>query len=250
METVFQQDFDDLTTRVGTSTLEKITKILAMTEAGRSTEAESNIAMNMALSLLAKHNLSMDDINTYSLKDEILDMESVESGTKENFTSWRSNLLRAISDSHFCYMYRDVNKKCYALTGKKTNREAAIILYHYLSSVIEEETRRALSEYTGWESGKSFANSFRIGMVDRISNRLYEQKKQITKTAIGDGTDIAVYDPYEKALKENQAFVKSKGINLVMRRASSSGYSGAGYSRGREAGANVGLNAGRSLPRK
>lgn len=239
--------YDKLEERVGRSTLERISKLFAMGKDHRANENEAHVAMSAALALLAKHNLSASDIENLGEAEEAVESEGFKPQNKRQHDQWRSLLLNTIADTHFCHMYRTQGGG-YVITGTPTNREATMLLYHYLEAVIQDNTKKALSEYQGWDSPRTYGNSFRLGMVARIRERLQEQKRQIIADACGPSKDIVAVNPYKLANERNTEYIKSRGVRLHMPSVPRSNLgSGAGYNRGREAGANVGLTAGRAL---
>ena len=140
--------------------------------------------------------------------------------------------------------------------GKPTNVQAVKIVYAFLCDVIDNESKEAFKHYTGWEHGKTYCNSFRLGMVSRIKERLKLEKAKINEEikALGNGNttnkEIVVRDVFKEAQEEIQKYYKTIGLKLI-----SSGYSGtnrsnSGYSTGYKAGANVPLHASRSLSQK
>jgi hypothetical protein len=239
--------YDNLKERVGESTLQLISKLLAMAKDGRTNENEAHTAMRAALSLLAKHNLSASDVEGLGEAEEAVESSDFKPKEKQRYDRWRSALLNAIADTHFCYLYRN-RRGGYVLTGTPTNREATILLYSYLEAVIEDNVKEALKSYQGWDAPRTYANAYRLGMVSRIRERLEEQKRQIIEDACGPTKAIVVANPYEVAQKKNLGYLKTQGVRLVSGSSSRSNLgSGAGYYRGREAGANIGLTAGRAL---
>jgi hypothetical protein len=238
--------YDPIEERVGEGTLNKISKLLTLADSGAN-ENEANTAMSAAMKLLAKHNLTASDIESWTLREEEIMSEGVENGNR--FNTWKSRLFNVVAETHFCYLYRASREGKYVLTGTETNRRAVVILMAYLEAVIEDCTRQALKEYTGWEHGKTYANSFRLGMVSRIAERLREEQRKIIKEAEGPGSDIVVANPYEVSKTRNVNFVKSNGVRLIKTPSRSSVGSGAGYRKGTEQGDKVGLTAGRALTR-
>lgn len=238
--------YDKLEERVGEATLNKISKLLTLADSGAN-ENEANTAMTAAMALLAKHNLTSSDIESWSLREEAIMSEDISN--EKRFDSWRNQLFHVVAETHFCYVYRSSREGKYILTGTETNRRAVVILMAYLEAVIEDCARQALKEYTGWEHGKTYINSFRLGMVSRISERLRAEQYRIIKEAEGPGKDIVVANPYEVSKKRNVAYVRSNGVRLTSRSARSNTGSGAGYRKGAEQGSRIGLTAGRALTR-
>ena len=247
---------DRIKERVGEKTLLRISKLLEMGKGGAN-ENEASNAMRMALDLLAQHNLDASQVE-FLAEEEDVESETLSSKTKK-FTRWRDVLFNCISETHFCYLYRSgkgTSRARYILTGTPTNRQAAQMLFHYLESVIEGEARRAVMVYDGWDSKRTFGNAFRLGMVNRVCERLREQMRQIqgealTKMEEQGSTEIVAFDPYERAKERNLHFIKSGGVQLKAGRSGRNNLgSGAGYHAGKAAGDKIGLTAGHALPRR
>ena len=239
-------EHDNIEERVGKGTLIRISKLLTMAKDKRTNENEAHSAMQSALAPLSRYNITASDVENSGIFEEAVGSESFNPTENRNHSTWRSQLINSIASTHFCHVYRR-NGGEFILTGKETNRAAAMMLFQYLSVVIEENALQAVREYDGWESKKTYGNAYRLGMVTRINERLIDQKRQIIQEASSNNTEIVAVNPYEQAEKENQAYVKSKGVKLSSHASSSNLGSGAGWHRGRKDGERVGLTAGRAL---
>lgn len=236
--------YDNIAERIGEKTLDKITKLLTRAKDTAANENEANVAMGFALDLLAKHNLSVSDVDGVR-KEETVDSCELDRSTKSKL-AWETSLIRCICDTHFCFHYTCGKKSI--IVGKETNKKAVKMLYLYLVSVINDMADKAFEDYKGFEHGKTYKNSFKKGMVERISDRLEEQKRQIIQEVKGN-RDLVRVDPYEKAAEENANWLSGQGINLTYRtKYIRSGFSGAGYNKGLISGNAVGLQSGGSLP--
>lgn len=237
--------FDDIKSRVGENILNRIQKLLSL--ATSDNENESAEAMNKAMTLLAQHQLSMGDITLLGEQEEAIDSEHLRTKTK-TFTTWRGKLIMAIADSHFCHVYQSKygDGVHYILTGRPTNRTAAMMLYRALEASIELGAHKARAEYDGWGSTKSYLNSYRLGMTDTICRRLNAERRKVESEVKGPGTDLVCVNPYKKAHKENLDYLSGKVKLRTATRANSVGdYSG--YSRGRRDGEAVHLKAHRAI---
>lgn len=232
----------DIVSEIGESTFNKIKKLLARSR-GTDNENESASAMNLAMGILAKHELSLSDIDGIETEENI-DCEYLEVGTSRRRCSWKTNLLQTLAEANFCYMYTMGTKGC--LVGKYTNRKTVEIMYNYLINVINNEALLAFAKYTGWEHGKTFCNSFRLGMVDRILVRLRQKQQEICND-ITSNTSLVIANPYKKATDEALAFISSKGVRLHNVPAVKSGISGAGYQAGRSKADTIVLSSNNAL---
>lgn len=255
METIETPTIDD-------KTINTINALLNMSDLRGATEHEAANATTQVMRLLAKHNLSMaefdkianpvEDINTNRLQED-----------GQSIPRWKTNLLNSIAHAHFCdlYLTHGYRATTHVLVGRGTNVQAVKIVYSFLCDVVDSEAKAALKAYEGWEHGKAYSNSFRLGMVSRISTRLRDEEKKIhdeqVVLALGtrDGHDniaspdhsIVVKNMYDEAQKEIHEYYKSVGIRLRSGTYSGSNRSNAGWNSGYAAGANVPLNASPSL---
>lgn len=219
--------------------ISRISKLLARAESEN--EHEASVSMAFAQNLLAKYQLSLSDINV----EERIDGEyiSLNDGDRAKISKWKSILLHGLAQHNFCYTYRSGTVA--RLIGRQSARHAVLVMYNYLVSVIDNATEKAWSEYNGWEHGKTYKNSFRRGMVNRIITRLQMEAQKVAQEAKANSKEIVPVNPYVKANTDNLNWIKSQGVKL--RSASDSFRSGAGYNAGRSAGDNVSLSRSSSL---
>ena len=241
----------DIINEVGEATIKKIQHLLEMGKGvshnGIANEHEAANAMNYAMQLLAKHELSVSDVESVSTDKS--DEEYFDVSSKKSRATWKVSLLQTIVDANFCYCYLRDGTSNMVVIGKPTNRRTIEIMYNYLVSVIESETTIAWNLYrkTGWDHGKTFINSFRLGMVSRIAVRLDEQKRTIIRENAAQRTEIIPVDPYKKAKEEAKQWIMSKGVRLHHTQGVKSGHSGAGYNAGRSRADKVALSGSNAL---
>src|SRR5262245_26445831 len=99
-----------------TALIERIRKILALGERG-GTEAEAQLAMSMAHQLLAKHNLSIDDVTISDTTNGMGPIETDEStASKLSYTYWSDVIYAAVAELNFCTCFTRTQRRY----GKKT----------------------------------------------------------------------------------------------------------------------------------
>lgn len=160
--------------------LNKVSNLLNKTVANGCSEAESESAAKAAQYLLTKYRLSISDIT---------DVETIitydHDDTFNNVIMWKSGLIKGIAEVNGCavIIYSGANKH-FKLIGKKTNIDATVELFDRLAESVEYHCQK--NQKKG--GGKSWANSFKIGFVVRIIERLKEgfeeAKKECSETAI------------------------------------------------------------------
>jgi hypothetical protein len=239
------------------STINKINALLNLTNMNGATEHEAANASAHVMRLLAKYNLDMAEFDKISnpVEEITRDFQS----NNKSMPTWKTNLISCIAKAHFCSIYLSTGRRStsHVIVGKPTNIQAVKILYSFLLDVIESDSQMALKSYKGWEHGKRYSNSFKIGMVARISERFKSEMKQIQQDhvkALGEAnsstTSIVVKNIYDEAQKEIQAFYQSIGLRLNRSSYSGTIGSGSGFSSGYQAGANVPLHSSPSLKQR
>lgn len=179
--------------------VDRIKKLLAMTESRGATEAEAAVAAAKIQEMLEEHGLEMAQID-------------LEGGAGERRTQgragaagfrrerWSETLMRAVAESCFVepIVLRDGPKVMgFALVGRESAVVSAEVLYDYLSGVVV----RLASQCDGsW-------SAFRFGCAERLASRLEqrhrerldEQRRQATvRAATGEtaGALVIVLEDY------------------------------------------------------
>lgn len=244
---------------------EKIKKLLTM--AAKGTEHEAAIAAKKAQELLMQYNLNpgdfaggdqaMDDFNK-------ADAELIDKMGKKIY--WKANLLYQIAKNNFCKAYYSSRDGGMMLIGREHNRAICRHLYEYLTQTIDrlcqEEMKKEKANYARYReqmehlratcpdtiihpepSWRTWGDGFRSGCSDRIEQRLQEQLKAQERDGIPEAKVTALVC-LEARQKENlaiQDYIKRAGLNLTTSRVTSR-VGRDGYSAGRAAGNNVGMN--------
>ena len=246
---------------IDSSTINKIQALMNLTDHRGATENEAASASGHVMRLLAKYNLDMAECDKIVNKPEEIESERLP---QQHVPIWKGTLLQAICRAHFCAFYNSLGyrTKSQVIVGKPTNVQAVKIVYAFLCDVVESEAKAAFRAYQGYEHGKAYCNSFRIGMVQRIAARFREDMEAIhneqveEQKALGDGTgynpgtpttSVVVKNMFNEAQKEIEAYYRSIGLKLTCSGYSGRNSSGAGHSAGYEAGKNVPLHASPSL---
>lgn len=147
--------------------MERIRKLLALSSSPNEKEAAS--ALEKAHVLLREYNLELADVK------EPTEESSVESTVYEekHDTRWKGYLLHQICRSTYCAMVlmsmgRGVR---YEIYGRPANVATALALYEYLAKAIARISNSARDILPNYD-----ATAFRYGMIDRLSERLEEQR--------------------------------------------------------------------------
>lgn len=220
--------------------LEKVKKLMAL---GTSpSEAEAASAIEKAREILARHGLSMTDVETHL--PEIVEGVLLE---KQRLRSWEARLIHVIARATFTqalHIKRGKNSHV-LLIGREVNTIAAKNLFDYLHLVTLKLGRAHSSKVAHLES-------FKCGVVQRIGERLRynaeEDKDKKTDATIVKHKEAKISE--EKSLvplmdktaeKENTDFIAQKYGKTSSRRTGRS-VDAQSYYMGIKAGEKVSLN--------
>ena len=138
---------------------EKIEKLLALSESPN--EAEAAAALAKVQILLARHGLSMSDMETGN-KSSVTEKSILN---KKRLRNWESALLATVMKATYTEaVHKPAEGKVYII-GREINVTAAENLFSYLHATIKRISRK-------YNPVVRHADSFRYGMVVKINERL------------------------------------------------------------------------------
>lgn len=219
--------------------IDRIRKLLAMSQ-DISSEHEAEIATRRLHALLAKHNISMSDIE--SSDDEGLDEDFIE-GT---MWPWKRRIFTAISQLYFCETFYQRTRKNYCkyfVIGSAVNRMTAIHIIQRTIEMLERQARDDSRKLYG-KLKSSFITSFCNAACERVYIRcmkmIEEARKGVLKDSEGNTLPVlaSIYDQWEQKINEylnNNYDLKPRSTQLSMSNAD-------GIMAGRQAGDRVSLN--------
>lgn len=157
----------------------KVQKLLRLATSSNANEAA--LAAAKAQELIDTHQLAatllaLDNAEpTKGLDDEpIVDFEKagapLETSGKK-LDRWRGNLASVVARQNGCRIY--FSGSDIALVGRPSDAETVRYLYGYLSREVER-----LTTVAGHGMGRTWRNNFRLGVVETIANKLYEQRRK------------------------------------------------------------------------
>jgi hypothetical protein len=170
-----------------TPILDKIKKLLALSTSSNPNEAA--LAAARAQELLMKHNLTMSQIETHGQESKYC-----EAFVKTGSRVWRQLLLTAIAQSNFCDVVYNPQIKSAALIGEPHNQEVVTYLYSYLVGQLEPMAATAYKLSGTRIHAKSWLDSFYIGAVNSIDERLKAQKAEMEATSNACRSLVVVKD--------------------------------------------------------
>jgi hypothetical protein len=218
---------------------------LALAERG-GTEAEAHAAMTAARNLLAKHNLTLSEVQEYGAEkeEEITADESTPAPLRN--TWWKDTIYCRVAELNFsnAFMRKRRGERFYVVYGRPSN----IQVVHYVAqSLIRTGETLAIQESKaaaqrmandGVELNvRAWVASFRIGYAQRIAERANEEIAKAKRGEVKDetGTALILSPLYDREKTAITAVMNNHGIKLGVSRSSVNIRSSRGYSAGREA---------------
>ena len=218
--------------------LSKIRKLMAIandTAAGG--EHERDTAMQMAYKLLAKHNLSLVDVDSVETQEKRDRLNAVLVGTV-----WSKRVAMTIAELFFCkyYVGCKVNAwKCHHyFIGKESNATTAMLMSEYVITSLLKEMRRLYKE-----DSNAAARSFGLGAVSKLSERVREIKAAQAAEQNTDvpGTALVLASLYNTENTANDEFLKLLGVHLSKGRSGKGTVTGDAYAAGKSFGEKINL---------
>lgn len=158
--------------------IEKAQKLLRLTTSNNPHEAA--LAASRAQEIMDRYqlgNLALE-YEQRAPEEPIKDFgnDPLDPDAKQHAT-WRSRLASALGRNNACKVYRQYNGTL-GIIGRPSDVASVRYLFSWLR---QEVDRLAQRDCVG--NGRTYANNFRIGVVETIADRLAEQKKQ-TEAAV------------------------------------------------------------------
>jgi hypothetical protein len=219
------------------SILNKVKDLLSLSE-GAGNVNEKASAYKLAQKLLAKHRLTMADIEASGVST---DKESVEVSSEplyegKRMITWLGILASGIAANNDCAVYWSGGKvRRLTILGRKSDVEIVRYLYDTVSAQILSFCKVALRRNGG---GKTFSNNFKLGAANVVIQRITEATKEVEQDYAGSRAMVLV--------KRDRAELESAKAKLGLRSkaAVKARFSPDGYAAGRAAGARVNLTRG------
>lgn len=184
--------------------ISKIRKLLAMTEENGCSEGEAMTAALMAQKLMAKHNLTVADIDDDTSKGKIVEV-GFDAGTKYK---WKYRLANIIAVNFCCKVYV-VGKSSIVFYGYENHAKIASDVFRFL---FQTGIRLANNYYYQcYKEGRQTVgvkNTFLIGFCDGIRDVLGQQCRALMLV-----TPKEVEESYNEKMKDCKTIHSSMKIN-------------------------------------
>ena len=219
--------------------LDRVKKMLTLANCSGATEGERDTALKMSYNLLAKHNLTMVDVDARSSQPQ----ENRES-QKATFVvyPWARSIASAVSSLFFCnyyYMRTGTGKQAtHVFIGKESNATTA----QYMSEFVVRSVLREAARLYGSAISPE-ARCFAIGVVSKLQHRIKDIKAQ-NDTEIKPGSALMLVNLYASEKEANALWLAEQGVKLKTGTSTQKGITDvAAYREGQSFGGKVSLNA-------
>jgi hypothetical protein len=217
--------------------IDKINKLLALGERG-GTEAEATAAMQKVHELLAKHNLSLDDVKESAVLEEDYIRDESESSSRQPWQDW---VWSSIAELYFCQHFKRHfrGSTSHLLIGKPSNTAAVKYVATFVIHTGEELARRATRG-----SGLAYRNSFKKRFAIRIAARTQEEIRKAKAGGIPDsstGTSLVLSPLYDREKRGIERFLLEQGVKPRQQACRTTISDPDGYQAGKQAANSVSL---------
>lgn len=175
----------------------KIQKLLKLAESNNEHEAQS--AVVMARKLMAKHKLTMEDIDVES-------EEVTEDSTEWMRSPWKRTLATVLADHFRCKTYINHKRSSYRVKfiGLEEDVKIICLIYRQVINMIEKTSRQK-----GLDK-KSYAIGFISGLDEKLTQQTIELEE--SEYALVVVTPAKVKDKYEEIKKGFSGCFKGKSM--------------------------------------
>ena len=224
----------------------RIQKMLRLAADAGAAEGERDNALRMAHALLAKHNLSLTDVEASSQSNGTTAARSeprVDTSAEFDGWVWARDIGRSVAELFFChYLYAKTGKasrQCrHYFVGRVSNSTtAALVAEFVVTAVYREATRHARAQGEGSE----YVRSFGWGAAAKIRERVAELKRKPDVPAATPGTSLVLASVYDSESRENNQYIAQRFGQLRTGGRSKATGSAAAVAAGRSYGSSVSL---------
>lgn len=180
----------------------KIEKLLNLSMSEN--EHEAKLALDRAMKLMDEHNITKDEVHGQQMVSKDIELKY------KKVPDWVSKLysdMAFISGCHFVWRNCIIANATGKIVGRERDVENSVYLVYFLYREVEKRSKEYKKNTT--HKGASLAKavkSFKVGMIERFTARIYMQKKQFFNELKGSGL---VCVDLEARLKDAQAYLMS-----------------------------------------
>lgn len=215
--------------------ISRIKKMLALASNEAASEGERDNAMRMIYTLLAKHNLSMNDIDATEAPESRERQEFVVSADK-----WARDVSNSVAKLFFCKYFfmrtRTSGRDQHCFVGKQSNVATCVGMSEYLIASIKREATKRYKSPTSPE-GRSFCVGATLAIWVRVREML---EKDVDAQP---GTALVVVNLRKQEEDANIEWLQSNGTTLVAKKErADNSIRASAYFNGKDYGSKVSLN--------
>lgn len=243
------------------TTVERIRKLLAMGSSEAGNEAEREIALKRAYTLLAKHNLTVADVGSAQSAEK-----REEQVARLSVFPWARGIAHSLASLFFCsYYYQRGHGKLanHSFVGKASNAITASEMSQYVISSVFKELRARFGSETS-PHARAFATGVETAIRMRCNAMRREAEAEQAAAAApkagavmqgDDGSTVALAAPtgatstalvlssvYKAEQTENDAWIAKHVGNLKTSKDLTKPTGGSAYHAGKAHGATISLN--------
>lgn len=227
--------------------IEKVKKLLSLSDSPN--EHEAILAARRAKDILDKYNLTMTEIDTPEINENVYDTGSIQI---KNWLAFLANGVAKNFNSQI-YMVKGIRKTNWNRNGKNAklvfvgselDLEIVNYVFGYLKKTVETMTDNYLKSLPNRTNinKKTLKNSYVLGLVSEINKKITEFAK---KDDVSDEMSASGKTGKELIIIKKDAigeFLKDK--NLKSKKRNTSKVNGEAYNKGGADGKNVSINRG------
>ncbi|PJI06557.1 MULTISPECIES: DUF2786 domain-containing protein [Clostridium] len=179
-----------------TKIIEKIQKLLSLSES--SNEHEAEVAMLKAQELLAKYKLSIKEVKEYKRYNSKIQ----EKTTDVTFTKakWKAQLAGVISDNFGCYRYfKTRGTNTIVFFGREEDVIVCNLVLNYAVDSIYSVVKKLKYQYSknGYRT-RGIENDYALGFIYGLQEKFEEQKRNNQEWGLVLVKDKEVVEAHEK----------------------------------------------------
>lgn len=222
--------------------LDRVRKMLALANDTRASDGERDNALRMAHNLLAKHNLSLADVEAAARNASDPRGEHSEVGWAQ---PWARTIYDAMAHLFFCrYAYGgkiNSTKLRHKMIGRAGNATTALLMSDYLCTSILRECRQLYTHNLSPQS-REFATGAAHRIYWRVQQMIKDQAAQRAEHPMSNGRALVLADIYKVESEANALAVVELWPELKKGKAAPDVPLTKAYFAGQEYGATAALN--------
>lgn len=226
--------------------LDKIRKLLALSESSNPHEAA--MAAGRAADLMTRHQVAEAELDLG--EEGSNDVTEAGAERMRQKVAWKGTLIYGLAKAFGCSSYWNRSSQSgvsLRLVGRKSDIDAALYMYQYLTKEVERLTNQAWEVAWQIDTARVWKGSFRKGCARTISDRLIAARAETIRDLRNEGKSTTALIKISDALT---IYVKKLGLRAGRMAAAGSSD---GYGAGKRAGKSVdigGSKKGLGGPRK